>query len=149
MLDKLNVCEVFEVEGVLLESLCFCRIDEKYFGLNEDFNCLFLILVGVEIFWLSWLNVCLLEFILEFCLIFCKFLLLFFLMFLILIVCDFGVFLKRFISYVGEKKFLIVLIIFCNVIYEEYELFFSKLVLVFFMYKVKDYFFVYREIVVL
>lgn len=126
LVNKLNVFVGFEVEGVLIESLGFCKIDEKYFGLNEDFNCLLFILLVVKVF-LGWEDdVCLLKFGLKVWLIFCEILLCFFLLFLffILIVFDFWFFLNKFISYDGEKKFFIVFRIFCNVIYKEWCLIF-------------------------
>lgn len=107
-LDKPNVREVLEVEGVSLESSRSRRIDEKYPGPNEDPNCPFPTLVGAETFWLSRLNARSLESTLELCSTLCKSLSLSSSTFSISTVCDLGVPLKRSTSHAGEKKSLTV-----------------------------------------
>lgn len=99
LFDSLNVCEGFEVEGKLFKIfLCWCKIDEKYFGFNEDFSCLFFILL-VEILY-GIFEDCLLEVELEFFLMVCEMLLFFILIlvFLFVIVSDFWFFLNKFMS---------------------------------------------------
>lgn len=109
-LDKPNVRESLEVEGVSLESSRSRRIEEKYPGPNEDPNCPFPTLVCAETFWSSRLNVRSLETTLELCSTLCEtwswssstsass----------ISIPCDLGVPLKRSTSHAGEKKSLTV-----------------------------------------
>ena len=66
-LDKPNVREGLEVEGVSLKSSRSRRIDEKYPGPNEDPDCPFPTLVGAETLWSSRLNARSLESTLELC----------------------------------------------------------------------------------
>ena len=115
-LDKPNVREGLEFEGVSLESSRSRRIDEKYPGPNEDPNCPFPTLVCAETLWSSRLNVRSLETTLELCSTVCEtwswssstsass----------ISIPWDLGVPLKRSTSHAGEKKSLTVSITPCN-----------------------------------
>lgn len=120
-LDKPNVREGLEVEGVSEESSRSRRIDEKYPGPNDDPNCPLPTLVGAETFWLSRLNARSLESTLAVC------------STLsetstwpssssassISTACDLWVPLKRSTSHAGEKKSLTVSITPCNATHEK------------------------------
>ena len=125
-LDKPNVLEGLEVEGISLESSRSRRIDEKYPGPNEDPNCPLPTLVGAETFWSSPLNARSLESTLELCSTLCKSLSCSSSTSSISTACDLGVPLKRSTSHAGEKKSLTVSITPCNATHEEHGLYISQ-----------------------